>query len=69
VTSNEPAEGNGDGHTSVDWEILDAHHVRLRSERAGGETGRIYTILITCTDSSGASSSRSVAVTVPHSRR
>ena len=69
VTSNEPAEGNGDGHTSVDWEILDAHHVRLRSERAGGGTGRIYTILITCTDSSGASSSRSVAVTVPHSRR
>jgi hypothetical protein len=35
VTSNEPINGTGDGDTAPDWEIVDAHHVRLRAERAG----------------------------------
>src|SRR6185503_16010444 len=50
VTSNEPINGTGDGDTAPDWEIVDAHHVRLRAERAGTGNGRIYTIYIACTD-------------------
>jgi uncharacterized repeat protein (TIGR01451 family) len=68
VTSNEPINGTGDGDTSPDWIILDAHHVQLRAERAGNGNGRIYTITITCIDSGGNSSSESVTVTVPHDR-
>jgi uncharacterized repeat protein (TIGR01451 family) len=69
VTSSEPVDGLGDGDTAPDWEIVDRHHVRLRAERGGGGTGRVYTITITCMDSSGASSSKTVAVVVPHSKR
>jgi hypothetical protein len=66
VSSNEPINGTGDGDTAPDWEIVDAHHVRLRSERAGNGNGRIYTITITCTDSAGNRSSQTVTVRVPH---
>lgn len=48
VTSNEPVNGTGDGDTDPDWEIVDAHHVRLRAERSGNGSGRVYTITITC---------------------
>jgi hypothetical protein len=68
VTSNEPINGTADGNTSPDWIILDAHHVQLRAERAGKGNGRIYMITITCIDSAGNSSSRSVTVSVPHDR-
>ena len=68
VTSNEPINGTGDGDTSPDWIILDAHHVQLRAERSGKGNGRIYTSTITCTDSGGSSSSQTVAVSVPHDK-
>lgn len=68
VSSNEPVNGTGDGDSAPDWEIVDAHHVRLRSERAGNGTGRIYTITITCTDISGNSSTKDVKVLVPKSQ-
>jgi hypothetical protein len=66
VTSNEPINGTGDGNTSPDWIVLDDHHVLLRAERAGNGNGRIYTVGITCVDSGGNSSSKSVPVSVPH---
>jgi uncharacterized repeat protein (TIGR01451 family) len=68
VISNEPINGTGDGNTSPDWIILDAHHVQLRAERAGNGDGRIYTIGITCVDSGRNSSHKHVDVTVPHDR-
>jgi len=68
VSSNEPQNGEGDGDTSIDWEIVDAHQVRLRAERSGNGTGRVYTITATCTDSAGGSSSENVTVSVPKSR-
>src|SRR6185436_12030093 len=46
ITSNQPINGTGDGDTAPDWEFVDEHHVRLRSERASGGV-RIYTITIT----------------------
>jgi hypothetical protein len=69
VTSNEPADGTGDGDMAPDWEIVDSHHVRLRAERAGTGTGRIYTIAITCTDSIGNSAVATATVTVAQSQR
>ena len=66
VSSNESANSVGDGNTATDWEIVDAHHVRLRAERAGRGSGRIYTIAITATDSHGNSSSQILTVGVPH---
>ena len=67
VASNEPANGLGDGNTASDWEIVDAHHVRLRAERSGKGTGRIYTITVTCSDSIDNSSAQTVTVKVPKS--
>jgi hypothetical protein len=67
VSSNEPLNGTGDGNTSDDWQVIDAHHVQLRAERAGNGDGRIYTINITCTnDTNKLSSTKTVAVVVPH---
>ena len=66
VTSNEPVDGTGDGDTSPDWEIVDNHHVRLRAERAGTGSGRIYTITVTCTDAAGNTTTKSTTVVVAH---
>jgi hypothetical protein len=68
VTSNEPVDGLGDGDTSPDWQIVDAHHVSLRAERSGTGTGRVYKITITCTDGGGHTSTKTVLVTVPMSQ-
>lgn len=65
VASNEPVNGTGDGNTSTDWLIVDAHHVQLRAERAGTGSGRVYTITIGCSDAAGNRSSANVTVTVP----
>src|SRR3982750_4627220 len=59
ITSNEP-DGGGD------WEIVDTHHVRLRADRAGTGSGRIYTVLVTCTDAAGNATVRTATVLVPH---
>ena len=63
VVSNEPVSGAGD------WEIVDEHHVRLRAERAGNGSGRVYTVTITCSDRGGSPASKSVTVTVPKNQR
>ncbi|MGI9317667.1 MAG: HYR domain-containing protein, partial [bacterium] len=68
VVSNEPLNGKGDGNTNIDWEIIGDLSVNLRSERAGGGNGRIYTIGVECSDGSGNSTDGSVNVSVPHNR-
>jgi len=68
VSSNEPTNGLGDGDTAPDWSVVDEHNVMLRSERAGGGSGRIYTITIDCTDGSGNHSTKTVTVSVSSSQ-
>jgi len=69
VSSNEPVNGTGDGDTAPDWVITGDLTVNLRAERAGTGSGRVYTITVQCTDASGNSSTKTVAVTVPHDQR
>jgi hypothetical protein len=70
ITSNEPDGGSGDGNTTDD--IQDATlgtpdlSFKLRAERKGNGSGRIYTITYTASDSAGSQSLSSVTVTVPH---
>jgi hypothetical protein len=69
ITSNEPVDNGGDGHTSPDWVVVDATHVKLRAERSGPGSGRIYTITVRCTDKAGQTTETTITVTVPHDRR
>jgi hypothetical protein len=66
VSSNQPVNGTGDGNTQPDWQVIDAHHVRLRAERSG--TDRVYTIVVNCQDDAGNRVSGSITVVVPLSQ-
>ncbi|UCH84719.1 MAG: hypothetical protein JSW50_03215, partial [Candidatus Latescibacterota bacterium] len=66
VRSNEPANGKGDGNTDVDIEIITRRHVRLRSERAGGGDGRVYTFIFRARDCSNNRTTVLRRVRVPH---
>ena len=66
IGSNEPENGTGDGDTNTDWEIIDDHHIRLRAERAGQGTGRIYTITVTVNDGCNDPVSATTEVMVVH---
>lgn len=65
VASSEAPDGIGDGNTTPDWTVVDPYRVRLRAERTGSRPGRIYTITVACTTSTGQLSMRNVVVTVP----
>ncbi len=69
VGSNEPVNGTGDGDTAPDWEILGPHQVRLRVERAGSGSGRVYTIAVSCSDTAGNTSTGLATVTVPRGKK
>ena len=66
ISSNEPQNGLGDGDTANDWQITGAHTVKLRAERSGKGSGRIYTIAIVAEDAAGNKSApTTVTVKVP----
>lgn len=67
VHIDEANEANERG-TASDWEILDAHHMRLRAARSGRWGPRVYTITITAKDIHGNVSTQNVTVMVPHSK-
>jgi hypothetical protein len=69
VTSNEPVNGLGDGDMSPDWKITGDPTLRLRAERSGTGNGRIYTITVTCKDTSGNSTSGATTVAVPRDQK
>jgi len=57
------ASNEGD---DADYQVVDAHHVRVRAERAGGDNDRVYTITIAATSDKKTFTRRTVTVTVPH---
>lgn len=65
VSSNEPITGTGPGDKSPDWQVIDAHHVQLRAEKAKNGNGRVYSVTITCTDLHGNSANQVAQVAVP----
>jgi len=71
LVSDEPENGSGDGDTAPD--IVDAAigtpdvAFLLRSERAGGGDGRVYTATCTATDGSENEAATAAAVVVPKS--
>jgi hypothetical protein len=68
VSSDEAADGLGDGHTEADWEIVNGS-LSLRAERSGTGTGRVYKITVECTDASGNKTRATTAVSVPSAPR
>lgn len=69
ITSNEPDNGLGDGDTENDIQFADYNTpdllFKLRSERSGVGTGRIYTVTYTATDGASNTTSASATVEVP----
>ena len=53
VSSDEPQNGAGDGNTATDWLLFGGLTAELRAERAGPRDGRVYTLTVECTDTSG----------------
>lgn len=68
VTSNEPDNGYDDGNTVNDIVIVNDRTFKLRAERSGSGTGRIYTITYQVADDCGNTAIGTATVTVPLSR-
>jgi endo-1,4-beta-xylanase len=73
ITSNESANGSGDGNTSADVQGASFGQgdraFQLRAERSGNGGGRIYTITYEASDDTGNTTVREATVTVPHSKK
>jgi hypothetical protein len=68
VTSNEPDDGLGDGDTAQDMVIVDNDTVKLRAERSGHGTGRVYTLTYRATNGCGNTTTATATVTVPRNQ-
>jgi endo-1,4-beta-xylanase len=72
ITSNEPDEGTGDGNQPNDIQDADFgtddRVFRLRAERSGNGSGRVYTVTYRVEDGHGNSTEVSGEVRVPHSK-
>ncbi|HET9745089.1 MAG TPA: T9SS type A sorting domain-containing protein [Chitinophagaceae bacterium] len=66
VSSSDPVSGGSDGDQAPDWEVIDAHHVRLRAEKANNGQARYYTIKVSITDGCNQPVDTSITVVVAH---
>ena len=66
MSSDESANGNGDGNTATDSQITGPNTVNVRAERSGAGVERVYTITVRCSDLSGNVSTGTTTVTVTH---
>ncbi len=66
VTQDESVNDLGDGDTSPDAFLVSSTSVQLRAERSGLGDGRVYHVLMTATDTHGASCTADRTVGVPH---
>jgi hypothetical protein len=65
ITSDEPEDAGGDGHTRDDISITGPRTFSLRSERLDSSDGRVYSIHFVVTDATGNATSATCLVTVP----
>ncbi len=65
VTSSEPVTGLGSDDASPDWIITGPLTLKLRAECAREGRGRIYTIVVACTDEAGQTTQGTTHVFVP----
>jgi uncharacterized protein len=65
VTSNEPDNGEADGNTTNDIDIIDDLTARLRAERSDVGDGRVYTFTWEATNACGATTTATATVSVP----
>lgn len=68
ITSNEPDNSKGDGNTVDDIVIIDDFTFKLRAERSGTGSARIYTITYKAMDASGNYAMISVTIEVPYDK-
>jgi hypothetical protein len=68
VTTTEPDDAQGDGHTVNDVEVTADGQIFVRSERSGKGGSRVYTITFRATDAAGNVGFASANVVVPKSR-
>jgi hypothetical protein len=70
VTSNESDNGLGDGDTAGDIQGVAIgtadSDLRLRAERSGGGSGRVYTVVYKVVDAAGLETIATAWITVPH---
>ena len=62
VASNESVVGNA-------WQLAGPLTIDLLAQRSGAGSGRVYTVTVSCTNTSELSSTATVNVTVPHDQR
>jgi hypothetical protein len=67
ITQSEPVNGAGDGNTCGDATGEGTAIARLRAERSGTGSGRVYMVEFSAADGKGGTSTGSVMVTVPKS--
>ncbi len=67
ISSNDKVQSGEEGDLSPDWQIIDAHHIRLRAEKLRNGNERRYSIKVTVTDASGNQNSATINVNVTKS--
>jgi hypothetical protein len=68
VSSNEPANGAGDGNTSPDWVVIDSHHVQLSRRAFGSGLRPDLHAEADLHGRAGNATVKSTTVSVPHNR-
>jgi hypothetical protein len=70
VTSNEPDNGTGDGNTTADIQGAELgtadFDLKLRAERSGNGSGRVYTVVYKVVDAGGLETIATTLITVSH---
>jgi hypothetical protein len=60
---------NDDGANGSDYEVIDAHSIRLKALRLPNGMARTYTVTVTCTDAAGNTTKRSTGIMVAKNKQ